>query len=295
MLVYRSGCIADATSDNPSVSTLDHATSENVDWWGPVTIPHSRCGRWQIGPLTLCIQRLAGEWRISRSAGVDAHDSRVAVDVPCDCAELLNEQEVSRFGVSGDNEVLRLMPALADRDVVSSPQLPFYIPAGESVTVYVGHPLWARVLAGKNDVVLDEFAIHQPPDTWFGPDTQSGKLCYAARSFCQLRLDAVQNRPHRAITSVLVKNRASTELYLDRIKLPVPFLSIYSDPDSSSLWTEDVVLERFDNDDLAPLQVRKGSPAAVGRSLKIVEPRHATHGNVMVRAFGSLFSSRLEF
>ena len=274
---------------------MDQLILDKGEWWGSVVIPHDRCGRWRIGPLSLCIQRLEGEWRISRSTSGDATATDLEVEVPCECPELLDEEEVSRFGVSGANETLLLRPALADRDVVSSPQLPFYIPAGESVTIYVSHPLWVQVLMGKEETVLDEFAIHQPPDTWFGPDTQTGKLCYAARSFCELRRAAVHDRPHRATTALLVKNRAATELYLERIKLPVPYLSLYADPDSANLWTEDVVLEGFEDHALAPLQVRKGAPAAIARWTKVADARHVTHGNIMVRAFGSLFASKAEF
>ncbi len=229
-----------------------------------------------------------------RSTG-ELHSTAVHREVPSVYEPDQAEGAVSRFGVSGASERIELVPALADRHVVSTPKLPFYIPANESVTIFVGHPLWLQLLAGDDRLLLSDFAIQQPHDTWFGPDTQTGKLCYASRSFCQLSLGEVDDRPLRATTAVLIKNRASSELYLERIKLPVPYLSLFADPASGGLWTEDVVLERLDDEDLAPLQVRSGPPALLPRARKTAEPRNASQANVMVRAFGSLFSSRAQF
>ena len=260
-------------------------------WWGPVVVPHGHAGRWQIGPLTLWVERLQGEWRIARSSSDDAGSARVEHEIGPAKDDLLSHESLSRFGLSGQNESIALVPALADRPVVSTPRRPFYIPAGEEVTIYVGTPLWIRLFVGETQ--LDEFAIHQPPDTWFGPSPQMGEVCYASRSFCRLQLEAVLTTPHRATTSVLIQNHASTSLYLDQVKLPVPYLSLYSDPDTADLWTNDVVLQRVEDQELAPLQVRDGAPASLLRAREVCAPRRQASGNVMIRAFETLFSDRL--
>ena len=272
---------------------MEKGKENAAQWWGPVVVPHDHVGRWQIGPLTLWVERLECEWRIARQSNSDAGSATVEHEIAPSGEDLLSKKSLGRFGVSGKNESMNLVPALADRDVVSTPQRPFHIPAGEEVTIYVGAPLWVQLLAGNDKAFLEEFALHQPSDTWFGPNTQTGELCYATRSFCRLQLRALQGRPHRSTTAVLIQNQASTPLYLDRFKLPVPFLSLYADAETATLWTNDVVLQRLDSEELAPLEIRNGPPAGRPAAIEVGKPRKQVSGNVMVRAFESLFADHL--
>jgi hypothetical protein len=271
---------------------LEERKTKDAQWWGATKVPHGHCVRWQIGPLTLWGQRLSGEWRIARSSQGDVNSSEIGRVDNAACEDLLAHDSLTRFGVSGKDETLVLMPALADRAVVSTPERPFYVPAGEEVTVYLGTPLWLQLLVGKQPLLLEEFAMHQPSDTWFGSSPQEGEICYASRSFCRLQLSAMHRLPHRSSTAVLIQNHASTPLFLERIKLPVPYLSLYSDPSDSDLWTNDIVLERIDGE-LGPLRVRDGAPRAIAGATLVAEARQQAYGNVMVRAFTSFFADKI--
>lgn len=264
----------------------------SVQWWGSTDVSMGTCRRWKIGPLSLWIQRLPGEWRIARASNDDPSDFDVQLAIPEACDDLLAHTLVRRFGVSGDNESVTLRPALADRALISTPQRPFIVPAGEDVTLYITSPLWVQLSVGAKSTSLEDFSIHQPPDTWFGPNTQVGEICYASRSFCRVQLDAIPRLPHRATTSVVVENHASTPLTLERIKLPVPFLSLFCEEESGDLWTNDVVFERVEGEPLAPLRVSSGVPAAAPNATELVSPRKHSTGNIMIRAFETLFSER---
>jgi hypothetical protein len=264
----------------------------SVEWWGRRRVPVGSAGRWRIGPLTLWIQRLEGEWRIAHETGDDPLDVSLREDLPADVDDLLEKEGVARFVKPGRSEEVVLAAALADRPVVTSSEQPLSVPPGEEVAVYVSSPLWVQVEVGKPARRLCELPVFRPSDTWFGPDTTEGELCYASRTFHRVRLEDVPVRPHRATTAVKIKNRARTMLSLERMQVPVMHLALYRAEDGR-LWTQDVVFEREGDVDFVALRLGgRGKPAAAGsgEAKLVAGPRVQPSGGIVVRAFGSLFS-----
>jgi hypothetical protein len=243
-------------------------------------------GRLHLGPMTMYLQNLPLEIRIAIERRTDPLESAVDIAVPDDSVgDLLSADNLTRFGLSEQPSEVIFRPLLADRAVVAAPRKPFFIPAQQSATVYVSTPLWIAV-APDDHSTLEEIPIFRPSKSWFGTDTQIGEVCYFSHTACRLRLDEVKRRPHRAITAVHVVNNARSELYLDRMKVPVPFLALYSS-DDGGLWTQDVRLER-NSDDPAQLQLGQGKPRDANKAAKVAEPRETIDANVVFRAFGSL-------
>jgi hypothetical protein len=268
--------------------------TRNPAWWGNFHIPKGTQTRWRIGPMTMWIERLAYEWRVARELVDVANNARVEIEPEAAYVDLLQRGDLSRFGVDIGLDRIHIKPRLADRPVVCSPERAVFIPARQSVTVYVGSPLWAQLAVGeRGDVVLHEFPIHRPSDTWFGPSTMDGELCYASRTAARLRLDEVSALPHRALTAVSIENHADTPLPLEKLKLPVQYLSLFVDG-AGYLWTEDIELVRFETEDLAPLALGKGPPRVAPGAPRLSRPRLAVSGNLFVRAFETLFSRRAE-
>lgn len=258
-------------------------------WWGSFEVAHDTAARWQIGPSTLLVSRVEQEWRIAAEMADDPDESGLAVELPAEILGMLERPGLRRFGVSNQSEKLCLSPRLPDRAVVAAPQQPVELLPGQTLTVYVGSPVWVHVEAGEPAVELLEMPLYTPAETWFGPSPHVGELCYASRTHCQLRLDELPARPHRAITSVLVENRATTALVLDALKLPVPHLALYGAA-NGWLWTQDVTLTHEENRELSPLRVREGAPRNAEGAVLVAGPREPLSGKLMVvRAFNSLF------
>jgi len=156
---------------------------ETVEWWGRRRVPVGSSGRWRIGPLTLWIQRLDGEWRIAHDSSGDPQDVSLQEELPADAGDLLLMDGVTRYVVAGKSEEIVLSAALADRAVVTSSEKPLGVPPGEQVSVYVSSPLWVRIETGRPAKLLCELPTFRPSDTWFGPNTIDGELCYASRTF----------------------------------------------------------------------------------------------------------------
>lgn len=238
--------------------------------------------------MSLWAERLEGEWRLAWESHSDRTDTGVDVELPCPTTDLMAMDTAARFAVSGEGGTIYLSPKLADRPVVSQPERPFYLPAKEAVDVYIGTPLWLSIALEEGGRALEDLPILRPSDTWFGPDTRTGEICYASRTACRLRLADVQRKPHRALTRVTIRNEADHELFLERIKLPVQVLSLYQAEDSS-MWTEDIELRHLQNEELAAVRVTDGAPRAVENKERLCPPRQVSVGNLVVRAFSTLF------
>lgn len=258
-------------------------------WWGNLKVDMGSAARLRVGPATILIGRLESEWHIATESTGDPDDVALDLELPARDPDLRARDGVRRFGVAGKSCALTLRARLADRPVVAAPQQPVELPAGETLTVYVGSPVWLHVEATDPRRELFEVPLSRPAETWFGASPRVGELCYVSRTHYRLRLDEMPYKPHRAITSVLVENRASTPLRLESLKLPVTHLALYATADGR-LCTQDVTLSRDDEHEFSPLRVRPGAPRQAESATRIAEPRQPISDNVMVRAFSSLFS-----
>jgi hypothetical protein len=247
-------------------------------------------GAWTIGPLALWVARVEGEWRIAFTASEDAMNPTVRVVLPCQGPDLMTLDKVTRFAVSGSDETLWLRPALADRPIIGRPEKPFVVLPDDEVTVYISTPLWVRVEVGDPPRQLLEVPAYRPSDTWFGPDTTEGELCYAGRAAMRLSLDEVELRDHRAVTAVHIRNRGAEVLTVERLNLPVVYLSLHRDPDGE-LWTEDVVFERPAGQQVFQLLLRESARRRRASSdEELTPPRLPMPDRLSVRALASLFA-----
>jgi hypothetical protein len=193
-----------------------------------------------------------------------------------------------RFSFGRTGETLLLTPRLADRSVVVSPESPFYVPANQEILLFCSTPLWLRLEVGDEKTELEEFPMIRPPDTWFGPSTREGELCYATTTAAQLRREDLHPRPHRAMTELRVRNDAQSVLALERVNLSVPFLSLYVTPEGA-FWSDSVTLSRKTDGGRSEIEIVKGPPKGLNVE-RVSTARTAGTHNVMVRAFEVLFA-----
>jgi hypothetical protein len=235
----------------------------------------------------LWVQRRVKEWRVVSWSDPDHLMDGVEVREGLGLLEPPPEASVTRFATSSEGEQVVLEPALADRSVVTRPELPIFAMAGDEVALYVGSPLWVRLLVGSERRLLCEVPTFRPSDTWFGASTQEGELCYAARTSARLALEDVRLKPSRALTRVVVRNRGVDNIRIERLNLPVQRLTLFASS-SGMLWTECVTVERRREDSLVRVQTSDSPPTEAGTLTRLTPPRHPHERNVVVRAISAL-------
>ncbi len=259
-------------------------------WWGSFTLPIEQSLQWRIGPLTLVVRCLEGEWHIGhqRTVDFDKDDTTWEFQPTDQRPEALDKH--SRYIFSKMVKRLTLTPRLADRPIISRPRVPFNLTAGEGVTLYVSSPLWLELaLETSPATVLEEVAIQRPSDTWFGPSTLEGELCYASSTHCRINLSELPQRTHRAITPVLIRNQADTTLTVERLNLPAPLLSLYTCA-NGQLWTPRVTLIRGKHGDMAELKIDHKAPKQAESPELLSTPRNTANAGVLIRAFNAVFN-----
>lgn len=255
---------------------------EDVRWWGEFEIPPGFAGRWRIGPLTLWAERREQEWRLAHREDREASDGLLEVCCPCPPEEPGDAAEVVRVAMQQVDGRLKLTPSLADRSIVARPETPFRLPAGSEISLYVSTPVWARVEVPEPPAVLFDLPTTRPSDTWFGPSTLVGELCYAIRTAARLELANLPPLPERAITEVRLRNLAET-VQVERLNLPVPHFTLFADA-RGGLWTQGMLLERKPDGKLGEVRFDDTPPPAAGPCERVAEPRTSDRRPSLIRA-----------
>ena len=265
---------------------MEEAAGHDADWWGELRLAEGAVARWRIGPLELTVCRGRDEWQVAWQRDPALAQSQ---DWALERLESMPEEPAhqERFVVGRTEEIIAVRPALPDRPIVSLPRLPFHLLPEREVTLYVGSPVWVRLEEGEPPTTLRELASHRPSDTWFGENTREGELCYATETRALLHLENLPVLRRSAVTPVRIHNRASSPLHLKRLKLPVPLLELYGDP-QGRLWTQGVTLTRSEESDMATLDVRAGPPAEASETLLVTRARETSEAGLWTRAFSSL-------
>jgi hypothetical protein len=257
-------------------------------WWGVHEIPLGETRTWWIGPLRLSITRLAHEIQITRWTEGDALAPGLRVADP-EPIEPPASAEFGRFGFEQSPSAIHVAPLHADRPVVARPEYPFHLPARESATIYVSSPLWLQLRSRADAQPFYETSLFRPSDTWFGPSTRVGELCYASRTAARLNLENVPVLAQRAVAALHVRNRSAKRLDLERLKLPAPFLSLHASGDGH-LWAERVTLLRRGNDDAAELELSRRPPDEAGTTAYVHAAREKPTRGALLRTFGRMLN-----
>jgi hypothetical protein len=255
-------------------------------WWAPHEVPRGHTLHCEIGPLALKLQRDRDEWRMAWTYGEEPEGrSTAAIEAK---HGLLDTQDYERYAFGGASDRISMRPMLADRSVVVRPRQKLFLPSGGETTLYLSSPVYLHLQVGDPPVLLRELPTVLLSDTWFGPNTREGELCYSGRTQARQSIAEMPRRVHRALTAVHIRNDASSPLPLDKFSLPVPVLSVYGASDGS-LWTQAVSLLRANHSDLATLKIAKAPPREAGAVELVSAPRREHERGALVRAFDVLF------
>lgn len=254
-------------------------------WWTPREVAVGHGLELELGTVKLTLGHGQDEWRIGHEyQSEDAAPAKARIRA----RRSLPTEFKERYVIGGDSSRLNLTPLLADRNVVIRPRQPIFLLSGQEVTLYLSTPVWIKLEVGKTGMLLRELPALPLSDTWFGPSTREGEICYAGRTQARHHIDELPRRCHRAITPLHIHNKASTPLPLEKFSLPVPMLSLYGSADGS-LWTQRLTLTREDQSDLAAVRIDRRPPDYADKLQLLARPRQDPGRSGLVRAFSLLF------
>lgn len=260
--------------------------SQHAPWWQAQQLNIDACWHYRLGPLHIYLQRQAQQWLLAHEYCADdkpAPPFNGAVNmIPVHLTS-------QRYLFKQSPAACRLLPRLLDRPVVVKTLQPVNLPPGEQTTFYISSPVSVQLTLQQPELTLQDIVVQRLSDTWFGPSTQLGELCYAEKTNARLTRQELPLRSHRAITPVTIHNNSMQMLVIDKISIPVPFLSLYSLPDGN-LWTDPVTLQHDGLQVLAQFRTGKLLPTdALGAQL-LSPPRLKAEKHSLFRAFTDIFT-----
>lgn len=257
-------------------------------WWGEWTLDAGEAAEWTIGPLRFWLQRSAAEWRLVHDWEGAAHDAGWNRVRPAPLPE--GDVQAQRFAVHDTTSRIVLSPRVADRAVVARPRTPFRVLPGERTRIFLSSPLWVEIAVGAGPAVLCDLPSNRLSDTWFGATTREGELCYSVKTTARTELANMPRAANRLLTPVVIDNQDVAALLIERISVPVPYLSVYGGA-ANEAWSEEVAMVRGADGDLASLDIRDGPPAEAADATLIGSPRQIADKGHLFRAFGSLLQA----
>lgn len=243
---------------------------------------------WSIGERQLVIQRQASEWN-TWNLETETENSETLVRADYTDQALPDHALLGRHLQVATAASLRVMPALADRSIVARPSVPLRLLGGEQTRIYVSTPLWFKALTLPGELSLLDVPFWRPSDSWFGPSTREGEMCYAKYTDARMQIKLLEQRSHRAITPIFIHNKQKEALLIERLNVPVHLLSLYQDA-HQGLWTNTINVTREEDDDLIELQLEKQAPTEVQDACLVAGPRIASDRHTLIRSLGSLFA-----
>jgi hypothetical protein len=250
-----------------------------MEWWNSTPIDAARVYRSRIGPLEIWIRRLSDEWQVAWQYPGTGRE----MASPLEPGEAPEGVDWSRWVAGDEASAIRLVPTLPDRPLVARPDAPFRIPPHREALLYLGVPVWMKVVAGKapQAVPLREIPTVMLSNTWFG-DPFTGELCYSLTTRARRSVEP-DPQPHRAVCPVRVHNAADVELDMERLCVRVPHLRLHAGSDR--LWANEMRVRYKGPEKVAEIHFDGGPPAVEGVGPMVGEPRVPPEKHIVKRTF----------
>ena len=210
----------------------------NNKWWGDFEFSNNEIISWKIGERQIAIKRCNFEWMVWNI------ETQNELNIPIQIQTNINEDEInsdvySRHVLDKDIQSLSIEPSLADRAMIARPSVPLSIMPGQTIKMYISTPIWFTALLQNKSLPVFDVPFWRPSDTWFGPNTLTGDLCYSKYTDAKINFDKLEKNSNRAITVISIKNNDKAALKVERINIPVPLLRLYCDSENK-LWTDKI-------------------------------------------------------
>lgn len=250
--------------------------TDPVSLWGTHTLALDASHSFELGKLTAEVRRSSRDWIVEYTYTQDLYVRG-------------SDQARSRLRsvFSETHADLTIRPACADRNMVAVPVDTIHVSPGQRVTLYMSSPLWVQMLVQDGRVLVADLPCEILSDSWFGPNTVEGELCYSNQTSARMFLEHLPQRPERVVTPATFVNEGTDSITVDRFNLPLPLLSIYSI--GGAWWTQEVVIRRSEALDNVEVNFTPQPPEHIGAAELAAAPRREESGSTITRTLSMLF------
>lgn len=260
--------------------------SNNI-WWGEFSLAPQETKCWNVGGRAFLIKRKVSEWNTWNIESSTEEDVDIFVSDGSNIT--LNSNMVTgRFLEKNTSNSIKVSPLLADRTMIARPASELSILAGEKIQLFISSPIWFCAQTLPSGKCLVDLPFWRPSDSWFGSSTIDGQLCYAKYTSAKTNLDELDFHPHRATTAITVFNSHNKALVINRINVPVNYLSLYSD-NKNQLWTSRISIKIEGDSADVELVIDKNFSSEFEPHSLVSSPRISSEHGKIIRRISHLF------
>ncbi|TVP74837.1 MAG: hypothetical protein EA352_09725 [Gemmatimonadales bacterium] len=201
----------------------------------------------------------------------------------------------SRWALAGDEGTLWLRPCLPDRPLVLQPEAPFVLLPRASARVFIRVPLWIRVewQEGSPDpeaipgegTILTEQPVTTLSNTWWG-DVMEGELAYWLETRARRVYRENLRAAHLAICPLVLENRSTTELQVDKLAFRTIHLGVFGD--GTGFWGDESRVRYQGESEGSEVEVSGRPPEEAGNPVLVTPPRVPPVRGIRARTFQRL-------
>lgn len=261
--------------------TARKTTGSGASLWSEYPLTAGKTLFWHLGELYLWCRALDSEICVAhRYDGNNSTDGNPDPEVvPPDVTWL-------RWPIKQQPERVRLKPLAPDRAVVVAAEHPFSLNQGDQARVFLRLPLWVGLFTAlPQERQLIELPMVRLSNTWFGGYT-GGELCYWISSGLRNEIEPDPARPYLAICPLVIINRSSETLPVEKLCLRVKWLSLFEQ--GGQLWTDEMRIQFRGSYDQTEIRVT-GKPPSLAKEARLVSgPRETMKANLSIKTFSNL-------
>jgi hypothetical protein len=182
---------------------------------------------------------------------------------------------------------IRIRPALPSRPVVIQTGTPLTLLPRAQARIFVRVPLWVQVELQDEGgwIVLEEVATVQLSDTWWG-DLTTGELCFFQPTQARRVFSPELLAEHLAVCPLLLVNRSTQSLPVEKFAFQVPNLSLFSC--SGGFWADESIVHFQDDAEGVRVEITGRPPVEARDPIRVSEPRSPVSRGFSARTFQRL-------
>ncbi len=262
-------------------------------WWGEYSFDDNNVVRWSFPELDVTVRCQAKEWNVWHEYKSENAGDNLGFFLEKTKGTDLLSSDYQRYLYTENSGTLEIMPKLPDRNLVTKPINPLILRPRQKTSLFVGTPVWFSIREKKEKNPFFEVPLRKLSDTWFGPSSVKGEVCYASKTHAVTSPEGLKHKSFRAIVPITIENKSQSEsIKFEKINVPVTLLTLYCD-ENDRFWSSPIYLAKDDGsteiqiklDSLAQAESYTGS-----RVVKLAEPRRREDHPLILRAYDMLFS-----
>jgi hypothetical protein len=249
--------------------------------WRDYDLPIGSEHCWEIGSLRLQARFEDSEVWLANSELTTTENENPSL------ASQKEPPEWGRWALAAPPSAITIEPEFPDKSLVVKPDNSFKLLPGVEARIFVRVPIWVKVSIppGGKSKLLAEYPSVVLSLTWFGT-TMEGELCYWLASSIRRSISPDLFAPNLALCPVIIKNRSSEELVVDKLCLRVKWLSLYQL--DSQLWSDETTISYQGTGEVSHVDVSERPPVEAKGAKLIVKPREVNKKGLAIRTFFNL-------